>query len=141
MRPAPWTATTSAPCSWPPGSVRCMRHALIFPPRAERAAGRTGPAVYLEHLCLERGHRTPTITRKDGAVITYSAHTANTRAIGLAATDCRGLGRQLCRHERRYPSAQRPDHCRRSGLGSLDEVVFRSVPRRCRRLRTPRLAA
>jgi hypothetical protein len=50
-----------------------------------RTAPRGGKAV------TPRGHRTPTITRKDGAVITCCAHTAYTRAIGLAATDCRGL--------------------------------------------------
>jgi integrase/recombinase XerD len=62
--PSPWTATSSAPCWWRPGSGRRPGHALtsllaLNGLRVSEAAG-----ADIEQLGLERGHRTLTVTRK-----------------------------------------------------------------------------
>ena len=68
--PLPWTATSSAPCSSPPGLGPPCEHALIslLALNGLRVSEATGADI--EQLGLERGHRTMTITRKGGKVVT-----------------------------------------------------------------------
>ncbi len=79
-----WTATSSARCSSPPGWGRRRCTALISllalnGLRVSEAAG-----ADLEHLGLERGHRTLTVTRKGGKVVTIPLAPRTARAIDLA---------------------------------------------------------
>ena len=82
--PSPWIATSSAPCWSPPGSVRRAEHALIslLALNGLRVSEATGADI--EHLGLERGHRTLTITRKGGKVVTIPLAPRTARAIDLA---------------------------------------------------------
>ena len=74
MSPMPprWTATSSARCWSPPGSGRRAEHALIslLALNGLRVSEATGADI--EHLGLERGHRTLTITRGKGPVFLAS---------------------------------------------------------------------
>ena len=82
--PPPWTATSSAPCWWLPGSAPPAEHALIslLALNGLRVSEATGSDI--EHLGLERGHRTLTITRKGGKVVTIPLAPRAARAIDLA---------------------------------------------------------
>ncbi len=51
-----------------------------------RVSGATGADI--EHLGLERGHRTLTITRKGGKVVTVLLAAAHCPAIDLAIGEC-----------------------------------------------------
>jgi integrase len=77
--PSRWTATSSARCWSPPGE-----HALIslLALNGLRVSEATGADI--EHLGLERGHRTLTITRKGGKVVTIPLAPRTARAIDLA---------------------------------------------------------
>ena len=97
--PRPWTATSSAPC-WSP-----TEHALIslLALNGLRVSEATG--ADLEHLGVERGHRTLTITRKGGKVVTIPLAPRTARAIDLATGDrsdgpifLAADGRRLDRH-------------------------------------------
>ncbi len=68
-----------------------------------RVSDATGADI--EHLCLERGHRTLTITRKGGKVVTIPLAPRTARAIDLAIGERAGGpvflaadGRRLDRH-------------------------------------------
>ena len=65
--PPPWTVTSWAPCWSPPGLGTSGEHALISLSALNglRVSDATGAGI--EHLGLERGHRTLTITRKVAA--------------------------------------------------------------------------
>jgi integrase len=98
--PPPWTATRWAPSWWPPAE-----HALIslLALNGLRVSEATGGDI--EHLGLERGHRTLTITRKGGKVVTIPLAPRTARAIDLATGErCDGPvfltadGRRLDRH-------------------------------------------
>ena len=82
--PSPWTATSSARSWSPPGSARLPEHALIslLALNGLRVSEATGADI--EHLGLERGHRTLTITRKGGKVVTIPLAPRTARAIDLA---------------------------------------------------------
>ena len=82
--PSRWTATSSARCWSPPGSARQPVHALIslLALNGLRVSEATGADI--EHLGLERGHRTLTITRKGGKVVTIPLAPRTARAIDLA---------------------------------------------------------
>jgi integrase len=62
--PSPWTATSSARCWPPPGWGPPPGHALIslLALNGLRVSEATGADI--EHLGLDRGHRTLTIARK-----------------------------------------------------------------------------
>ena len=82
--PSRWTATSSAPCWSPPGSGLPGEHALIslLALNGLRVSEATGADI--EHLGLERGHRTLTITRKGGKIVTIPLAPRTARAIDLA---------------------------------------------------------
>ena len=103
--PSRWTATSSARFWSPPGSGRRLEHALIslLALNGLRVSEATGADI--EHLGLERGHRTLTITRKGGKVVTVPLAPRTARAIDLAVgerTDgpvfLAADGRRLDRH-------------------------------------------
>jgi integrase len=92
MRP-PWTATSSVHFWSPPPSGRRPRAAGLGPPAEHalvsllalnglRVSEATGADI--EHLGLERGHRTLVITRKAGKVVTIPLAPRSARAIDLA---------------------------------------------------------
>ena len=76
-------ATSSVPCWSRPGSA-ATEHALIslLALNGLRVSEATGADI--EHLGLERGHRTLTITRKGGKVVTIPLAPRTARAIDLA---------------------------------------------------------
>ena len=75
--PSRWTATSSARCWSPPGSARQRGHALIslLALNGLRVSEATGADI--EHLGLERGHRTLTITRKTSQELKCQAATGD----------------------------------------------------------------
>ena len=82
-RPA-WTATRSAPCWSPPGSAapattRCVSLLALNGLRVSEAIG-----ADIERLGLERGHRTLTIVRKGGKIVTIPLAPRTARAVDLA---------------------------------------------------------
>ena len=107
MNPMPrgWTATSLEPCWSPPVSGTAAEHALIslLALNGLRVSEATGANI--EALGLERGHRTLTITRKGGKVVTIPLAPRTARAIDLAVGErCEGPvfpaadGRRLDRH-------------------------------------------
>jgi integrase/recombinase XerD len=112
-----WTVTSSARCWSPPGWGPPPEHALVslLALNGLRVSEATGTDI--EHLGLERGHRTLTITRKGGKVVTIPLVPRTARAIDLAigeradgpvflAADGRrldrhGAGRIVCKTARR----------------------------------------
>ena len=81
--PQPWTATSSARCSWPPDSAHPPSTLIsLLALNGLRVSEATGADI--EHLGLERGHRTPVITRKGGKVVTIPLAPRTARAIDLA---------------------------------------------------------
>ena len=102
--PPPWTATRSAPC-WCRRARPPAEHALIslLALNGLRVSEATGADI--EHLGLERGHRTLTITRKGGKVVTIPLAPRTARAIDhITGERCSGPilltadGRRLDRH-------------------------------------------
>ena len=82
--PPAWTATSSAR-SWSlPGSAPPAEHALIslLALNGLRVSEATGADI--EHLGLERGHRTLVIIRKGGKIVTIPLAPRTARAIDLA---------------------------------------------------------
>jgi integrase len=79
-----WTVTSSAPCWFAAGLGAPTEHALIslLALTGLRVSEATGADI--EHLGLERGHRTLTITRKGGKVVTIPLAPRTARAIDLA---------------------------------------------------------
>jgi integrase/recombinase XerD len=73
-----------APCWSPPGSGPAAEHALIslLALNGLRVSEATGADI--EHLGLECGHRTLTITRKGGKIVTIPLAPRTARAIDLA---------------------------------------------------------
>ena len=102
--PPPWTATRSAPC-WCRRARPPAEHALIslLALNGLRVSEATGADI--EHLGLERGHRTLTITRKGGKVVTIPLAPRTARATDhITGERCSGPilltadGRRLDRH-------------------------------------------
>ncbi len=111
--PSRRTATNSAPCWWPPGG-----HALISLLALNGLRVSEATSADIGHLGLERGHRTLTITRKGGKVVTIPLAPRTARAIGLAigertggpvflAVDGRRLDRARCWADRPQGRAPR----------------------------------
>ena len=97
--------TSLAPCWSLPGSAPPAEHALIslLALNGLRVSEATGTDI--EHLGPERGHRTLTIPRKGGKVVTISLAPRTARAIDLAIGERTGGpvflaadGRRLDRH-------------------------------------------
>ena len=65
-----WTAVSSARCWWRPGSGRRWCIALISLLALNGLLVSEATGADIEHLGLDRGHRTLTITRKGGKVVT-----------------------------------------------------------------------
>ena len=82
--PPPWTATRSARCSVAAGLGPAPEHALIslLALNGLRVSEATGANI--EALGMERGHRTLTILRKGGKVVTVPLAPRTARAIDLA---------------------------------------------------------
>ena len=78
LMPPPWAVTSSEPCWWPP-----LEHALIslLALNGLRVSEATGADI--DHLILERGHRTLTITRKGGNVVTIPLAPRTAPAVDL----------------------------------------------------------
>jgi Phage integrase family len=103
--PPGWTATNSARCWSPRALGQHKEHALIslLALNGLRVSEATGANI--EALGTERGHRTLTITRKGGKVVTVPLAPRTSRAIDLAIRErCEGPvflipdGRRLDRH-------------------------------------------
>jgi integrase/recombinase XerD len=82
--PSRWTATSSARCwspqDWgPPAGHALISLLALYGLRLSEATG-----ADIEHLGLERGHRTLVITRKGGKVVTVPLAPRTARAIDLA---------------------------------------------------------
>jgi integrase len=108
-----WTATSSARCWSRAGLGPPLEHALLAL-NGLRVSEATGADI--EHLGLERGHRTLTITRKGGKVVTIPLAPRTARAIDLAvgertegpvflAADGRRLGRHAAGRIVRWTAA------------------------------------
>ena len=100
-----WTVTSSAALLVAAGLGSPVEHALIslLALNGLRVSEATGADI--EHLGLERGHRTLTITRKGGKVVTIPLAPRTARAIDLAigertdgAMFLAADGRRLDRH-------------------------------------------
>ena len=76
MRPL-WTVTSSVPCWWRPGSARPAGHALISLLALNGLRGLEATGADIEHLGLERGHRTLIITRKTSQELKCQAATGD----------------------------------------------------------------
>ena len=126
-----WTATSSARCWSPPGSAGLLSTADLLV--ALNGLGYEATGDDIEHLGLERGHRTLTITRKGGKVVTIPLAPRTARAIDLAIGErtsgpvfLAADGRRLDRHgagrsSARSPAARasaRPSRPTRSGTRS-----------------------
>ncbi len=72
------------PCWWRPGSGRRPAHALISLLALNGLGVSEAAGADIEDLGLERGHRTLTITRKGGKVVTIPLAPRTARAIDLA---------------------------------------------------------
>jgi hypothetical protein len=92
----------------------------------------------IEHLDLERGHRTLTITRKGGKVVTIPLAPHTARAIHLAigertggpvflAADGAAAGPARHSHRRRLRRRRRPGRTRSSSLRELGEDLAQVV--------------
>ncbi len=82
--PPVWTETRSGRCSSPPASAHRAEHALIslLVLNGLRVSEATGADI--DRLGLERGHRTLTILRKGGKIVTIPLAPRTARAIDLA---------------------------------------------------------
>jgi len=85
-----WTATRSAPC-WAAGLTGGRDHALISLLALNGLRVSEAIGADIEDLGLERGHRTLTIARKGGTVVTAPLAPRTARAIDLAVGErCQG---------------------------------------------------
>ena len=82
--PPAWTATRSAPCWSPPGSAHPADHALISLLALNGLRVSEAIGADIERLGLERGHRTLTILRKGGKIVTIPLAPRTARAVDLA---------------------------------------------------------
>jgi integrase/recombinase XerD len=105
LMPSRWTATSSVPLLVAAGLGAPRDHALIslLALNGLRVSEATGADI--EHLGLERGHRTLTVTRKGGKVVTVPLAPRTARAIDLAIDErtegpvfLAADGRRLYRH-------------------------------------------
>jgi hypothetical protein len=70
----PWTATSPARCSWPPGSAPPPGHALISLPALNGLRVSEATGADIEHVGLDRGNQTLTITRKPVSIQRRTEH-------------------------------------------------------------------
>ena len=104
--PSAWTATRSGRCASPPGSAHRNEHALISLLAINGLRISEALGADIDALGLERGHRTLTILRKGGKIVTIPLALRTARAIDLA------IGERLEGPILLRPDGQRMDrHC------------------------------